>query len=120
MYKIFDTLVRAGPDAQEAVLQYFARVISLNSRRAGTHVSAANSLRDKTLTGRDIGRCRDSSFRFFHGEPPGDHAATLRTDHGCAVYKGSLALDHTSTFRLKHLCSRSTESILCTSRDLTE
>ncbi|KAI0346029.1 hypothetical protein BDW22DRAFT_1353692 [Trametopsis cervina] len=38
MFKIFDALVRAGPDSQEAVLQYFAHVISLNVKRAGTHV----------------------------------------------------------------------------------
>ncbi|KAG6909123.1 hypothetical protein DXG01_001875 [Tephrocybe rancida] len=38
LFQIFNTLVRAGPESREAVLQYFARVISLNSRRAGTHV----------------------------------------------------------------------------------
>ncbi|KAI0697911.1 ubiquitin conjugation factor E4 [Cytidiella melzeri] len=38
MFKIFDAFVRAGPEAQEAVLQYFARIVSLNMRRAGTHV----------------------------------------------------------------------------------
>lgn len=38
MFSIFNALVRAGPQAQEAVLQYFARVANLNVRRAGTHV----------------------------------------------------------------------------------
>lgn len=39
MFSIFNALVRASPEAQEAVLQYFAGVISLNVKRAGTHVS---------------------------------------------------------------------------------
>ncbi|KAG6864495.1 hypothetical protein C0991_009113 [Blastosporella zonata] len=39
LFQIFNTFVRAGPESREAVLQYFARVITLNSRRAGTHVS---------------------------------------------------------------------------------
>ncbi|KAG6816241.1 hypothetical protein H0H87_007478 [Tephrocybe sp. NHM501043] len=38
LYQVFNTLVRAGPEPREAVLQFFARVIALNSRRAGTHV----------------------------------------------------------------------------------
>ncbi|KAG6890617.1 hypothetical protein C0995_006593 [Termitomyces sp. Mi166 len=38
LFQIFNTLVRAGSEPREAVLQWFARVISLNSRRAGTHV----------------------------------------------------------------------------------
>ncbi|KAH0586206.1 hypothetical protein H2248_007462 [Termitomyces sp. 'cryptogamus'] len=38
LFQIFNTLVRAGPEPREAVLQWFARVISLNSKRAGTHV----------------------------------------------------------------------------------
>ncbi|GLB38346.1 putative ubiquitin elongating factor core [Lyophyllum shimeji] len=38
LFQIFNTLVRASPESREAVLQYFARVISLNSRRAGMQV----------------------------------------------------------------------------------
>lgn len=38
LFHIFNNLVRASADSREAVLQYFARVISLNKRRAGTHV----------------------------------------------------------------------------------
>ena len=38
MFQIFNTLVRASSEAREAVLQYFARIISLNVKRAGTHV----------------------------------------------------------------------------------
>ncbi|KAF8895484.1 ubiquitin conjugation factor E4 [Infundibulicybe gibba] len=38
LFQIFNTLVRASPESREAVLQYFARVISLNVRRAGMQV----------------------------------------------------------------------------------
>ncbi|KAG6900051.1 hypothetical protein C0993_003682 [Termitomyces sp. T159_Od127] len=38
LFQIFNTIVRTGSEPREAVLQWFARVISLNSRRAGTHV----------------------------------------------------------------------------------
>ncbi|OSX59930.1 hypothetical protein POSPLADRAFT_1066990 [Postia placenta MAD-698-R-SB12] len=38
MFQVFNTLVRASPETREAVLQYFARVIALNHRRAGSHV----------------------------------------------------------------------------------
>ncbi|KAG6820711.1 hypothetical protein H0H93_012764 [Arthromyces matolae] len=44
LFQIFNTLVRAGPESREAVLQYFARVISLNSRRAGTHMDRIDPL----------------------------------------------------------------------------
>ncbi|RXW24419.1 hypothetical protein EST38_g1415 [Candolleomyces aberdarensis] len=39
LFKIFDALVRASPASREAVLQYFARVIRLNGRRAGMQVN---------------------------------------------------------------------------------
>lgn len=35
---MFNTLVRASADAREAVLQYFARAITLNRKRAGMQV----------------------------------------------------------------------------------
>ncbi|KAJ3542484.1 hypothetical protein NMY22_g3494 [Coprinellus aureogranulatus] len=38
LFKIFDALVRASPVSREAVLQYFAHVIRLNTRRAGMQV----------------------------------------------------------------------------------
>ncbi|KAF9454682.1 hypothetical protein P691DRAFT_804031 [Macrolepiota fuliginosa MF-IS2] len=38
IFQIFNSLLRASTDAREAVLKYFARVISLNNKRAGTHV----------------------------------------------------------------------------------
>ncbi|KAF8340032.1 ubiquitin elongating factor core-domain-containing protein, partial [Amanita rubescens] len=38
LFQIFNTLVRASPEAQDAVLQYFARIISLNVKRAGMQV----------------------------------------------------------------------------------
>ncbi|KAG5651652.1 hypothetical protein H0H81_007932 [Sphagnurus paluster] len=38
MFQVFNTLVRVSPQSREAVLQYFARIISLNSRRAGMQV----------------------------------------------------------------------------------
>jgi ubiquitin conjugation factor E4 B len=39
LFQIFNTLVRASPESREAVLQYFARVIGLNVKRAGLQVS---------------------------------------------------------------------------------
>lgn len=38
LFQIFNTLVRASPESREAVLQYFARVINLNVKRAGLQV----------------------------------------------------------------------------------
>ncbi|KAG6897645.1 hypothetical protein C0992_012624 [Termitomyces sp. T32_za158] len=38
LFQIFNTIVRTGSEPREAVLQWFAHVIALNSRRAGTHV----------------------------------------------------------------------------------
>ncbi|KAL6304363.1 ubiquitin conjugation factor E4 [Sparassis latifolia] len=38
LFQIFNNLVRASPESREAVLQYFARVISLNVKRAGMQV----------------------------------------------------------------------------------
>ncbi|KAH9841644.1 ubiquitin elongating factor core-domain-containing protein [Rhodofomes roseus] len=38
LFNILNALVRASPDSREAVLQYFARVVSLNVRRAGMQV----------------------------------------------------------------------------------
>ena len=38
LFQIFNTIVRASPEARDAVLAYFARVITLNNRRAGMQV----------------------------------------------------------------------------------
>ncbi|PFH54088.1 hypothetical protein AMATHDRAFT_136414 [Amanita thiersii Skay4041] len=38
LFQVFNTIVRASPEAREAVLKYFARVISLNEKRAGMQV----------------------------------------------------------------------------------
>ena len=38
MFQILNTLIRTSNEAREAVLQYFARVISLNNKRAGMQV----------------------------------------------------------------------------------
>ncbi|KAF8158117.1 ubiquitin elongating factor core-domain-containing protein [Crassisporium funariophilum] len=38
LFQIFNTLVRAGPESREAVLDYFARVVSLNVKRSGMQV----------------------------------------------------------------------------------
>ncbi|KAF7346366.1 U-box domain-containing protein [Mycena sanguinolenta] len=38
LFQIFNTLVRASPESREAVLEYFARVVSLNVKRAGMQV----------------------------------------------------------------------------------
>ncbi|KAG6812561.1 hypothetical protein H0H92_002213 [Tricholoma furcatifolium] len=50
LFQIFNTLVRAGPESREAVLQYFARVISLNAKRAGTHVDPETVSSDCFMT----------------------------------------------------------------------
>ncbi|ESK87147.1 ubiquitin fusion degradation protein [Moniliophthora roreri MCA 2997] len=41
LFQIFNTLVRASPESREGVLQYFARIISLNHKRAGMQVDPA-------------------------------------------------------------------------------
>ncbi|PCH40023.1 hypothetical protein WOLCODRAFT_88418 [Wolfiporia cocos MD-104 SS10] len=38
LFQVFNALVRASSETREAVLQYFARIIALNERRAGSHV----------------------------------------------------------------------------------
>ncbi|OCH84192.1 ubiquitin conjugation factor E4 [Obba rivulosa] len=38
LFLVFNTLVRASPESREAVLQYFARVVTLNEKRAGMQV----------------------------------------------------------------------------------
>ncbi|KAH9922853.1 ubiquitin elongating factor core-domain-containing protein [Epithele typhae] len=38
LFQIFNTLVRASPDAREAVLQYFSRAVNINRKRAGMQV----------------------------------------------------------------------------------
>lgn len=38
LFQVFNTLVRASAESREAVLQYFARVIALNVKRAGMQV----------------------------------------------------------------------------------
>ncbi|KAI0770227.1 ubiquitin elongating factor core-domain-containing protein [Fomes fomentarius] len=38
LFQVFNALVRASPDSREAVLQFFARAINLNRRRAGMQV----------------------------------------------------------------------------------
>ena len=38
LFQIFNSLVRAGAESREAVLQYFSRVINLNVKRAGLQV----------------------------------------------------------------------------------
>ncbi|KAI0769012.1 ubiquitin conjugation factor E4 [Trametes elegans] len=41
LFQIFNSLVRASPEAREAVLQYFARAININRKRAGMQVDPA-------------------------------------------------------------------------------
>ncbi|KAF7365174.1 U-box domain-containing protein [Mycena venus] len=38
LFQIFNKLVRASAESREAVIEYFARVVSLNVKRAGMHV----------------------------------------------------------------------------------
>ena len=38
LFQVFNTIVRASPEARDAVLGYFARVVTLNNRRAGMQV----------------------------------------------------------------------------------
>ncbi|KAF8073720.1 ubiquitin conjugation factor E4 [Lyophyllum atratum] len=49
LFQIFNTLVRASPESREAVLQYFARVITLNSKRAGMQVEAESVASDSFM-----------------------------------------------------------------------
>ncbi|KAF5369482.1 hypothetical protein D9758_002753 [Tetrapyrgos nigripes] len=50
LFKIFNTLVRASAESREAVLQYFAKTISLNVKRAGMQVDPATVSSDGFVT----------------------------------------------------------------------
>ncbi|KAI8994147.1 ubiquitin conjugation factor E4 [Trametes punicea] len=41
LFQIFNSLVRASPDSRELVLQYFARAVNINRKRAGMQVDPA-------------------------------------------------------------------------------
>ncbi|KAF9046597.1 ubiquitin elongating factor core-domain-containing protein [Panaeolus papilionaceus] len=49
LFQIFNTLVRASAESREAVLDYFARVISLNVKRAGMQVDPATVASDSFM-----------------------------------------------------------------------
>jgi ubiquitin conjugation factor E4 B len=49
LFSVFNTLVRASPESREAVLDYFARVISLNVKRAGMQVDPATVASDSFM-----------------------------------------------------------------------
>ncbi|KIY45637.1 hypothetical protein FISHEDRAFT_48948 [Fistulina hepatica ATCC 64428] len=49
LFQIFNSLVRASPESREAVLQYFAHVVSLNYRRAGMHINPATVSSDSFM-----------------------------------------------------------------------
>jgi ubiquitin conjugation factor E4 B len=49
LFQIFNTFVRASPESREAVLQYFARVVSLNIKRAGMHVDPTTVATDSFM-----------------------------------------------------------------------
>ncbi|KAJ7600622.1 ubiquitin elongating factor core-domain-containing protein [Mycena floridula] len=49
IFQIFNTCVRASAESREAVLQYFARVISLNEKRAGLQVDPATVASDSFM-----------------------------------------------------------------------
>ncbi|KAH8989635.1 ubiquitin elongating factor core-domain-containing protein [Lactarius hatsudake] len=49
LFQIFNTIVRASPECREAVLAYFARVISLNLKRAGLQVDHATVASDSFM-----------------------------------------------------------------------
>ncbi|KAI0789740.1 ubiquitin elongating factor core-domain-containing protein [Abortiporus biennis] len=46
LFQVFNGLVRASSEARESVLQYFARIVLLNNRRAGMQVDAATVASD--------------------------------------------------------------------------
>ncbi|KAJ7175910.1 ubiquitin elongating factor core-domain-containing protein [Mycena filopes] len=48
-FQIFNTLVRASAESREAVLEYFARVVSLNVKRAGMQVEAETVASDSFM-----------------------------------------------------------------------
>ncbi|KAJ7134672.1 ubiquitin elongating factor core-domain-containing protein [Mycena epipterygia] len=49
LFQIFNTLVRASAESREAVLEYFARVVSLNVKRAGMQVEAETVATDSFM-----------------------------------------------------------------------
>ncbi|KAF8964409.1 ubiquitin elongating factor core-domain-containing protein [Flammula alnicola] len=49
LFQVFNTLVRASAESREAVLEYFARVVSLNVKRAGMQVDPATVASDSFM-----------------------------------------------------------------------
>ncbi|THH28275.1 hypothetical protein EUX98_g5915 [Antrodiella citrinella] len=49
LFQIFNALVRASPESREAVLQYFARIIALNDKRAGKYIEAETVASDSFM-----------------------------------------------------------------------
>jgi ubiquitin conjugation factor E4 B len=49
LFQIFNTMVRASPSTREAVLQYFARIVSLNAKRAGMQVDPTTVASDSFM-----------------------------------------------------------------------
>ncbi|KAF8139503.1 ubiquitin elongating factor core-domain-containing protein [Mycena galopus ATCC 62051] len=49
LFQVFNTLVRASAESREAVLAYFARVVSLNVKRAGMQVEAETVATDSFM-----------------------------------------------------------------------
>ncbi|KAJ7044177.1 ubiquitin conjugation factor E4 [Mycena alexandri] len=49
LFQIFNTLVRASAESREAVLEYFARVVALNVKRAGMQVEAETVASDSFM-----------------------------------------------------------------------
>ena len=50
LYNIFNSIVRASPQAREGILSFFALVVSLNSRRAGMRVDPSSVSSDGYMT----------------------------------------------------------------------
>ncbi|KAI0036443.1 ubiquitin conjugation factor E4 [Vararia minispora EC-137] len=50
LFKVLNVFVRADVQCREAVLSYFSRVVSLNSRRSGSHVDPTTVATDSFMT----------------------------------------------------------------------
>ncbi|TFY76233.1 hypothetical protein EWM64_g7779 [Hericium alpestre] len=79
LFSILNTIIRASPEAREAILGYFARAISLNSKRAGMQVEYETCASDSYMANLQI-----ILFRF--AEPFMDASYSKKTVQGFDEY----------------------------------
>ncbi|KAF9077770.1 ubiquitin elongating factor core-domain-containing protein [Rhodocollybia butyracea] len=94
LFQIFNTFVRASPSAREAVLQYFAKIVSLNVKRAGMQVDVVTVASDSFMV-----NIQTVLYRF--AEPFMDATYTKLDRIDPLYYANSTRIDITEETRIK-------------------